>query len=210
MYCSDESILAIATSKLMKNFHLKEEQKLAIKEICDGKDILAILPTRFGKSLIYSLIPICMNHLKKEDAHIVLVISPFIALMEDQVNALGSYGITSVFINENKKTVSVNRNFSLLFKVTMSIRDRQMYLMPDEDQYRTGKVTAVQFYSNRIMKKIQFQCSAWFQYVDTPEGSYSLSPPDHMSEMSALEHKLKRSAIALNCWADDQDFVAIK
>ena len=103
MCCLDESNLAIATSKLNIYFHLKEEQKLAIKEICDGKDVLAILPTRFGKTLIYSLIPICMDHLKNEDAHIVLVISPLIALMEDQVNALGSYGITSVFINENQK-----------------------------------------------------------------------------------------------------------
>ena len=68
MCCFDESILAIATSKSNKNFHLKEEQKLAIKEICDGKDV-AILPTRFGKSLIYSLIPICMNHLKRGCPH---------------------------------------------------------------------------------------------------------------------------------------------
>ena len=29
---------------------LKEEQEMAVKELLDGKDVMAILPTGFGKS----------------------------------------------------------------------------------------------------------------------------------------------------------------
>ena len=37
---------------------LKQEQLEAIKAICvDKKDVLAVLPTGFGKSLIYQILP---------------------------------------------------------------------------------------------------------------------------------------------------------
>ena len=32
---------------------LKEEQKLAVEALLSGKDVMAILPTGFGKSIIY-------------------------------------------------------------------------------------------------------------------------------------------------------------
>ena len=38
-------------------FILKEEQRNAIKAFVDRKDVFAILPTGFGKSLIYQLAP---------------------------------------------------------------------------------------------------------------------------------------------------------
>src|SRR4029434_1352280 len=38
-------------------FILKEEQRNAIKAFVDQKDVFAVLPTGFGKSLIYQLAP---------------------------------------------------------------------------------------------------------------------------------------------------------
>ena len=38
-------------------FMLKEEQRNAIKAFDDRKDVFAVLPTGFGKSLIYQLAP---------------------------------------------------------------------------------------------------------------------------------------------------------
>jgi superfamily II DNA helicase RecQ len=34
-------------------FNLKPEQEIAVRDLLEGKDVLAVLPTGFGKSLIY-------------------------------------------------------------------------------------------------------------------------------------------------------------
>ena len=71
------------------NFRLKQED--VINQITAGKDTLAILPTGGGKSICYQ-IPTLMSE------GICIVISPLIALMDDQVRFLSSKGIKSVAI----------------------------------------------------------------------------------------------------------------
>ena len=39
-------------------FSLKKEQKLALEQFLQKKDVFAILPTGFGKSLIYQIAPL--------------------------------------------------------------------------------------------------------------------------------------------------------
>ena len=48
-----ESILPDHLSKRLCGLILKDEQKLAIEALMSGKDVLAVLPTGFGKSVIY-------------------------------------------------------------------------------------------------------------------------------------------------------------
>ena len=36
-------------------FKLKSEQEVAVMSVLDGKDVLAVLPTGYGKSLIYQM-----------------------------------------------------------------------------------------------------------------------------------------------------------
>ena len=40
-------------------FSLKKEQESAMRYIFNGKDVMAILPTGFGKSLIFSCLSRC-------------------------------------------------------------------------------------------------------------------------------------------------------
>ena len=70
-------------------FRLKQEK--IIKQVIDKKDTLALLPTGGGKSICYQ-VPALMSE------GICLVISPLIALMDDQVRFLKSKGIKSVAI----------------------------------------------------------------------------------------------------------------
>ncbi len=69
----------------------KHPQKEIIDSVLEGKDTLAILPTGGGKSICYQ-IPAVINE------GITLVISPLIALMQDQVQHLNQIGIGAASI----------------------------------------------------------------------------------------------------------------
>ena len=45
---------------------LKKEQKLCIEALLEGRDVLGLLPTGFGKSLIYQLHPKILELMKCE------------------------------------------------------------------------------------------------------------------------------------------------
>jgi len=70
-------------------FRLKQQE--IIKQVIHKKDTLALLPTGGGKSICYQ-VPALMQE------GICLVISPLIALMDDQVRFLKSKGIKSIAI----------------------------------------------------------------------------------------------------------------
>ncbi|MBI5654258.1 RecQ family ATP-dependent DNA helicase [Candidatus Uhrbacteria bacterium] len=67
-----------------------------IQHCVDGKDCLVLMPTGGGKSLCYQLPALKFSGL-------TVVISPLIALMKDQVDALRSNGIPAAFINSSLK-----------------------------------------------------------------------------------------------------------
>lgn len=60
--------------------------------IMAGRDVLAVLPTGTGKSLCYQL-PACLID------GLVVVVSPLIALMKDQVDRLARRGVTAVALH---------------------------------------------------------------------------------------------------------------
>ncbi len=73
----------------------KTAQLNVIKSILDKNDTLAIMPTGGGKSLCYQLPAMLLDG-------VCVVVSPLIALMKDQVDALERRGIKSAFINSSQ------------------------------------------------------------------------------------------------------------
>lgn len=69
-------------------------QEEIIANVLSKKDALVIMPTGGGKSLCYQLPAIMLSG-------ITLVISPLIALMKDQVDALQANGVPAEFINSS-------------------------------------------------------------------------------------------------------------
>lgn len=67
-------------------------QRDAIETLLAGQDLLVVMPTGAGKSLIYQAASFHLPGL-------TLVISPLIALMQDQVTGLKARGIPATFIN---------------------------------------------------------------------------------------------------------------
>ena len=73
---------------------LRSGQDEIVANILAGRDSLAIMPTGGGKSLCYQLPALCREG-------VTIVVSPLIALMKDQVDALVARGIPAAAINSS-------------------------------------------------------------------------------------------------------------
>src|SRR5215470_14556202 len=71
---------------------LRPGQAEVIRDVLSGRPVVAVMPTGAGKSLCYQLPAVVLA----ERGHITLVVSPLIALMKDQVDALTAVGIPAV------------------------------------------------------------------------------------------------------------------
>ncbi|WP_302014702.1 ATP-dependent DNA helicase RecQ [uncultured Akkermansia sp.] len=73
---------------------LREGQDRVVASIMEGRNVLVVMPTGGGKSLCYQLPALCRDG-------VCLVVSPLIALMKDQVDALAARGIPATMINSS-------------------------------------------------------------------------------------------------------------
>ncbi len=95
---------------------LRERQREAIDAALDGRDALVVLPTGGGKSLCYQLPPLLLDRL-------VVVVSPLIALMQDQVDGLRLLGVPAAAVHGNLaadarselRRMAADRSLRLLF-----------------------------------------------------------------------------------------------
>ncbi len=89
--------LTDAVASLRQHFgfeDFREGQRDVIASILEGKDAVVVMPTGSGKSLCYQLPALILDG-------VTLVVSPLIALMKDQVDALQARGLPATFINSS-------------------------------------------------------------------------------------------------------------
>ena len=79
------SLVELAPVEALKHYfgfdEFKGEQELAIQSVLDGRDTFVIMPTGGGKSMCYQLPALMLDG-------VALVVSPLIALMKNQVDAI--------------------------------------------------------------------------------------------------------------------------
>jgi ATP-dependent DNA helicase RecQ len=73
-------------------------QAAIVQQVIDGGDALVLMPTGGGKSLCYQ-IPAIARH--RAGLGVAVVVSPLIALMQDQVGALEEAGVHAAFLNSS-------------------------------------------------------------------------------------------------------------
>lgn len=93
-----------------------EGQRQVIEQVLSGRDAFVLMPTGGGKSLTYQLPALLLPGL-------TIVISPLIALMQDQVERLRANGIPATFINSSlsvaerskREVAALNGDLKLLY-----------------------------------------------------------------------------------------------
>lgn len=90
----EEKLLPLLKTQFGFNSFLPNQEPI-IREILDGKDVLSIMPTGGGKSLCFQLPALAIDGT-------AIVISPLIALMKDQVDALRTNGISAAYYNSSQ------------------------------------------------------------------------------------------------------------
>ena len=91
-------------SRVFGHESFRSFQEEAVDAILSQKDLVTIIPTGAGKSLCYQLPSLLMDGL-------TVVISPLIALMQDQVIALRANDINASMINSSQSIDEVNTVF---------------------------------------------------------------------------------------------------
>ncbi len=93
-------------AKLLKKYwgyyKFRSYQEQIIDSLLEGKDVIGILPTGGGKSLCYQLPALIMQGP-------VLVISPLIALMIDQLRQLEKLGIKAMYFESHSKSFPIQQ-----------------------------------------------------------------------------------------------------
>src|SRR5438309_4806320 len=85
-----------------------------------GRDVFALLPTGGGKSLCFQLPALVRGGL-------TVVVSPLIALMKDQVDALMASGVAATFLNSTLGEAESRERLRLLFNGAFSL----LYVAPE-------------------------------------------------------------------------------
>jgi ATP-dependent DNA helicase RecQ len=106
------------------SFRLNQEQ--AIETVLAAKDCVVLMPTGGGKSLCYQIPALMLDGL-------TLVVSPLIALMKDQVDALKNNGIEAAFLNSTQTAQEQIK----VFQAARSGKLKLLYVAP-ERLFQTG------------------------------------------------------------------------
>jgi ATP-dependent DNA helicase RecQ len=126
----DDAALDAALARHFGFGGFRKGQREVIRSVLEGRPTLALMPTGAGKSLCYQLPALLLPG-------VTLVVSPLIALMKDQVDALLAKGIAATFINstlgERERQVRSAAMASGAFKL--------VYLAPE--RFRSPRFFAV-------------------------------------------------------------------
>ena len=103
-----------ALSGLGISLKLRSEQKQAVRTLLSRRDLLAILPTGFGKSLIFQLLVQVKEILSGKPA-CVIVVCPLKSIVYDQLSEATAMGLTATSLSDASLEDVENGKYQLIF-----------------------------------------------------------------------------------------------
>ena len=113
----------------------RHHQSDIIQTLLNGEDALVLMPTGGGKSLCYQIPAVIREG-------VGIIISPLIALMQDQVDALQQLGIRSAFLNSSMDAEAQQQTEQRLLKGEIDL----LYVAPE--RLMTNKMLSLLEHSN--------------------------------------------------------------
>jgi len=109
---------------ILKNFYgyesFRGEQAKIVDHVIKGNNALVVMPTGAGKSLCYQIPSICREG-------VGIIVSPLIALMKNQVDALQQIGIKAAALNSSLSIEEISQIQSQLFNEELDL----LYIAPE-------------------------------------------------------------------------------
>ena len=121
---------------------LNKHQEDSLRFIVQVKgDVFINLPTRYGKSLVFQALPVVHSFLEPSEKNIVIVVSPLVNLMKDQVSRLTSLRISAISLSnmssESEVKAIENGDYSIVYGSPESwLGDRRWRKMVVSDTYQ--------------------------------------------------------------------------
>ena len=147
-------------------------QEEIIRDSLAGKDIFALLPTGGGKSLCFQLPALARDGL-------TVVVSPLIALMKDQVDALQAGGIAATFLNSSLNADESRKRLRGLHNGEF----RLLYVAP-ERLMLSGFLSDLQKWNVRLIAIDEAHCISEWGHDFRPEYRQISRLREHFSECS--------------------------
>ncbi|HET8845587.1 MAG TPA: DNA helicase RecQ [Ktedonobacteraceae bacterium] len=116
-----------------------EGQRQVIEQVLGGRDAFVLMPTGGGKSLTYQFPALLLPGL-------TIVVSPLIALMQDQVERLIANGIPATFINSSlsvaertaRENAAINGDLKLIYVAPERLMTESFLSLLDEVEANVG------------------------------------------------------------------------
>ncbi len=120
--------LAAVLKKHFGHEQFRPLQEAVISDVLAGRDVLVVMPTGGGKSLCYQLPSLARDR-------VTVVVSPLIALMQNQVDALTANGIAATCLNSSVDAQELYERES----DALEGRYRLIYLAPERLMNASGR-----------------------------------------------------------------------
>jgi len=180
----------------------RHNQASIIQTLLEGQDALTLMPTGGGKSLCYQIPALVRDG-------VGVVISPLIALMQDQVNALRQLGIRAAFLNSTLDRISqqqieqmlLDGELDLIYIAPERLMTERMLSLLDQTQvalFAIDEAHCVSQWGHDFRKEYQQLSILHERYPDVPRIALTATA-DQRTRTEIIEQlNLQQAAVFLN------------
>jgi len=166
-------------------------QKEILDSLFEGQSVLGVLPTGGGKSLCYQLPAVLTEGF-------VLVVSPLIALMQDQVEALRAQGVSATFINSTLPRYEVEQRWTNAEHGQYDL----VYMAPERLSTEVFEVRAERLGVSLVAVDEAHCVSEWGHhfrpdYLDIPDALAPLGDPPTLAVTATATPAVRRDILDL-------------